>query len=120
MSGPKENVTLDEYLLQCATTGSPLYDYHVYTFDKMFGFLLLHHFTVIIPCLLICEMRRCDHYILVGKGNNRLRSSHGFVNKPGIRLSLLIILLERRWYEVSKDDPLIPERDASSGPGNMG
>jgi len=29
-----------------------------YTLDKMFGFLLIHHFTMIIPCLLIREMRR--------------------------------------------------------------
>ena len=27
-----------------------------YTLDKIFGLLLIHHFTVIIPCLLICEM----------------------------------------------------------------
>ena len=35
LSGPTENVTLDEYLLQCATTGSPLYDYQTYTFDNL-------------------------------------------------------------------------------------
>jgi hypothetical protein len=35
----------------------------VYTFDKMLGFLLIHHFTVIIPCLLICEMCRPDPFI---------------------------------------------------------
>ena len=30
------------------------------TLDKMFGFLLIHHLTVIIPCLLLCEMCRPD------------------------------------------------------------
>jgi hypothetical protein len=33
LSGPTENVALDEYLLQCATTGSPLYDYQVFILD---------------------------------------------------------------------------------------
>ena len=30
----------------------------VYTLDKMFGFLLIHHLTVITPCPLNCEMGR--------------------------------------------------------------
>jgi len=31
-----------------------------YTFEKMFGFLLIHHIAAKIPCLLLCEMCRPD------------------------------------------------------------
>jgi len=44
LSGPKENVTLDEYLLQCATTGSPLYDYQVFIFHTFNFFIMLSIF----------------------------------------------------------------------------
>ena len=36
----------------------------VYTLDKRFGFLLIHHLTVIIPCPLICEMCRLGRRFL--------------------------------------------------------
>ncbi len=33
LSDPKENVTLDEHLLDSVMIGSPLYDYQIFTFD---------------------------------------------------------------------------------------
>jgi len=74
-----------------------------YTLDKTFVVLLIHHFTVIIPCLLICEMCRSDPCVFllplfrppVQKICLELNTICKFIQKQ--RISQPIIWLFKRW-----------------------